>query len=289
MKKTIVIVIALVVIIAISGGVWWWTQRSIPEEEPKTEEPAPVSRSSEIIGYSVEGRKIEAYTFGDGEKTIAFVGGIHGGYEWNSVMLAYEFVDYFTENPSAIPEGLTVKIIPVANPDGLAKIVGTGSRFVLADVKKAVKAGEGRFNANGVDLNRNFGCRWQPKSTWRGQEVSAGTTAFSEPEALAIKDFVLETKPEAVIFWHSQSNAVYASECGKGVLPETKAIMNIYAKAAGYPAVETFDAYPVTGDVESWLASINIPALTVELATHETIEWEKNLAGVKALLRLYSE
>lgn len=286
--KKFVIIVFVVVVLAAMGGAWWWTQRPVPPE-PQIEVLTPTWPQTEIIGYSVEGKKIEAYTFGDGEKTVAFVGGIHGGYEWNSVMLAYEFIDYFTDNPSVVPEDLTVKIIPVANPDGLAKIVGTGSRFVLADVKKAVKAGEGRFNANGVDLNRNFGCRWQPKSTWRGQEVSAGTTAFSEPEALAIKDFVLETKPEAVIFWHSQSNAVYASECGKGVLPETKAIMNIYAKAAGYPAVETFDAYPVTGDVESWLASINIPALTVELATHETIEWEKNLAGVKALLRFYSE
>lgn len=288
MKKFSAILVVILIFAALAAGGWWWTQKSVPEEPPP-EVPAPTRPRAEVIGYSVAGRKIEAHTFGTGEKNIIFVGGIHGGYEWNSVMLAYEFIDYFTDQPAKIPAGLSIKIIPALNPDGLTEVVGVGSRFSLADVKQSLAVGDGRLNANGVDLNRNFECRWQPKSDWRGQAVSAGTAAFSEPEALAIKDFVLETKPEAVIFWHSQSNAVYASECGKGVLPETKAIMNIYAKAAGYPAVETFDAYPVTGDVESWLASINIPALTVELATHETIEWEKNLAGVKALLRFYSE
>ena len=29
--------------------------------------------------------------------------------------------------------------------------------------------GKGRFNANNVDLNRNFDCSWQATSSWRGQ------------------------------------------------------------------------------------------------------------------------
>jgi hypothetical protein len=63
--------------------------------------------------------------------------------------------------------------------------------------------------------------------------------------------------------------------------------MNTYATAAGYPAVDVFSPYTVTGDAEGWLASIGIPAVTVELATHKTIEWEKNLAGFVALMKLY--
>jgi hypothetical protein len=65
--------------------------------------------------------------------------------------------------------------------------------------------------------------------------------------------------------------------------------MNTYADAARYPAVDSFNAYSITGDAEGWLASIGIPAITVELATHEAIEWEKNLAGIKGLFLLYSE
>jgi hypothetical protein len=136
-------------------------------------------------------------------------------------------------------------------------------------------------------LNRNFDCKWQPEATWKSKKVSAGEKAFSEPESRAIRSLVAKIRPKAVVFWHSQANAVYASECEDGILRETRDIMRAYADAAGYPAVDSFDAYPVTGDAEGWLASIGIPALSVELSTHETIEWEKNLAGATALINYF--
>lgn len=251
-------------------------------------EPAPVVESISgpvrtVIGSSVQGRPIESYTYGTGTTHLAFVGGIHGGYEWNSVLLAYTFMDYLQENPGLVPAGTMVTVIPNANPDGVFSVVKKEGRFTAEDVP-AGDASVGRFNANKVDLNRNFDCKWQPQGTWRGATVSAGERAFSEPEARAIRDFMLKNRPDAAIFWHSQANAVYASECTAGILPETLAIMNAYSKAAGYKPVASFDAYPVTGDVEGWLASIGIPAITVELSTHETVEWEKNLAGIGALL-----
>ncbi|MDD2935575.1 MAG: M14 family metallopeptidase [Candidatus Pacebacteria bacterium] len=247
-----------------------------------------ISSTKTIIGQSVEKRNIEAYTFGDGKKHLLFVGGIHGGYEWNSVLLAYQLIDYLETNKEIIPKGITITVIPSANPDGIFEVTNKNGRFYLSDVSSGDQSLV-RFNTNGVDLNRNFDCKWQPESTWRGNTVSAGTSAFSEPEAQAIRDFVLENKPVMVAFFHSQSNAVYASECENGILPETLNIMNIYSDASGYPAIDTFDAYEITGDAEGWLASINIPAITVELSTHETIEWDKNLAGIKALFEYYNK
>ncbi|MBU4479918.1 succinylglutamate desuccinylase/aspartoacylase family protein [Patescibacteria group bacterium] len=243
-----------------------------------------------VIGLSVEGREIEAYTYGNGKTHLVFVGGIHGGYEWNSILLAQKFINYLKTNPEVIPENLTITIIPSANPDGVYKVTGKEGLFSVTDIStnEAVMS-SGRFNANEVDLNRNFDCKWQPKSTWRNNPVSAGSSPFSEPEAKAIKNFILENNPVAVIFWHSQSNAVYASECENGILPETLNIMDIYSNASGYPAIKSFDSYEITGDAEGWLASINIPAITVELKTHETIEWEKNLAGIKALFKYYEQ
>jgi len=246
-----------------------------------------ISSTKTIIGQSVEKRNIEAYTFGDGEKHLLFVGGIHGGYEWNSVLLAYQLIDYLEINKEIIPKDITVTVIASANPDGIFEVTNKNGRFYLSDLSSGDKS-LARFNANDVDLNRNFDCKWQSESTWRGNPVSAGTSVFSEPEAQAIRDFVLENKPVAVVFFHSQSNAVYASECEDGILSETLDIMNIYSDDSGYPAIDTFDAYEITGDAEGWLASIKIPAITVELSTHETIEWDKNLAGVKALFEYYS-
>jgi len=243
----------------------------------------------EVIGSSVEGRNIDTYTYGNGETHIAFVGGIHGGYEWNSVLLAYMFMDYLDKNIDTLPQNITVTVIPSINPDGVYKVVGKEGRFTSADMPEDGLALAGRFNANNVDLNRNFDCKWKPESTWKGNIVSAGSNAFSEPEAKALQDFVSKNNPKAVIFWHSQSNAVYASECEKGILPETIDIMNAYSFASGYQPVKSFDAYEITGDAEGWLASINIPAITVELKTHEDIEWSKNLAGIKALFEYYKK
>jgi len=254
---------------------------------------APVSTNLEpkysIIGKSIEGRSIEAFTYGNGKTHIIFVGGIHGGYEWNTVVLAYKFIDYLNINPDLVQKNMTITIIPSANPDGVYKIIGKEGRFDVTDVPTGVSAIPGRLNANDVDLNRNFGCKWQAKAIWKNNPVSAGSAVFSEPESQAIRDFILKDNPVSVIFWHSMSGSVYASKCENGVLPETLNIMNVYAKASGYSAVKTFSSYAVTGDSEGWLASINIPAITVELKTHETVEWEENLAGVKALLKYYNE
>jgi predicted deacylase len=291
------IVIAFVTIILLIGGLLLlFLKDTEPEVQAPisavtVEETTPEPFSSvTTIGTSVLGRSIEAYTFGTGTNHVLFVGGIHGGYEWNSVLLAYELIDHINLFPTFIPENVTVTVIPSLNPDGLVEVIGKEGRFTLLDVPKETGgSGIGRFNANNVDLNRNFACKWQPKSTWRGATVSAGTSAFSEPETQAIRDFVLTHKPKAVAFFHSQSNAVYASECEMGVLPETLTVMNLYAQASGYKPVATFDAYEITGDAEGWLASIGIPAITVELETHETVEWSRNKEGITALLKHFGK
>ncbi|MBI2482384.1 MAG: hypothetical protein HYV76_02370 [Candidatus Vogelbacteria bacterium] len=278
-SKQVVGAVLLLVLIGLGVYVYKRSQLASP---PVVTEP---TIEYQIIGQSVEGRNIMAYHFGTGPTELVFIGGIHGGYEWNSVLLAYTFVDYFKAHPESVPKNITVTVIPNLNPDGMYKVVGQEGLFEAnqATTSKTVLA-TSRFNAHQVDLNRNFDCKWQARSTWQARPVSAGTAAFSEPEAMALRDFVLANRPQAVVFWHSQANAVYASECQNGILPVTLDIMTVYATASGYPAIQSFDAYPITGDAEGWLASINIPAITVELKNHETIEWSQNLAGVKALI-----
>ena len=287
MKKTVT-AICILAILLVGVFVFINLRKELPEipTEPIESE---IRVERKIIGASVEGRGIEAYTYGKGDTHLMFVGGIHGGYEWNSVLLAYTFIDYLEANPEVLVENLRVSVIPSANPDGLYAVIKKEGRFAAGDVLPSASTGLGRFNAHNVDLNRNFDCTWQPESTWRDKKVSAGSWPFSEPETQAIRDFVLEHEPDAVIFWHSQANAVYPAECGGDILPKTRDIMQAYARAAGYQALESFDAYEVTGSADGWLASIGIPALTVELQTHETIEWERNLAGIEALFEYYGQ
>lgn len=250
--------------------------------------PSTKPAEATVIGNSVQGNPIHVHTFGTGTKHVLLVGGTHGGYEWNSVLLAYEMIDYFTNTPDVIPVDVQVSIIPVLNPDGLAVVTGTTGRFALENVTNWNSDGRGRFNANGVDLNRNFDCNWSDTSSWRGTIVNTGTGPFSEPEASALREYIEANNPTAAVFWHSIAGNVYASECNEGVLPVTLDIMNAYATAGSYGAVPVFDAYPITGDVEGWLASLGIPAITVELETRDSIEWNRNLAGTKAILNYFS-
>jgi g-D-glutamyl-meso-diaminopimelate peptidase len=290
LKKLFAVVVLILVLIIGCIVFWGLNSKPKPTSEPVKTAEIPSFENYKVIGLSVDGRKIEAYTFGNGTKHIVFVGGIHGGYEWNSVLLAYNFIDYLKENHNAVPTDLSVTVIPDANPDGVFEVTGKEGRFTANDISKDQQVlAKGRFNANDVDLNRNFDCDWQPKGTWQSKTTSAGTAPFSEPEAEAIRDYALTNKPDAFVFWHSQSGSVYASQCGKGILPKTTDIMNAYSKASGYSASKVFGSYSVTGAAEDWLSTQNIPAITVEFNTHNSIEWDKNLAGIKALFAYFSK
>jgi hypothetical protein len=246
--------------------------------------------AASIIGKSVAGRDIDAYHYGTGSTELLFVGGIHGGYEWNTALVAYQLMDYLAANPTAIPANVTVTVIPVLNPDGLNEVVGTTSpNFTVADVSKdSATVVSGRFNGNNVDLNRNFDCDWQTTGKWQSKTVSGGSAAFSEPESQAMKSYIETNKPTAVVVWYSAAGGVYASNCHTGVSAETSAIMNAYAAASGYPANESFDFYSTTGDMTNWLAKIGTPTISVLLTNHTDTEWSKNLAGVQALFKYYT-
>ncbi len=260
---------------------------NIPVENLEEEEKRENSTQT-VIGHSVEDNEILAYHYGKGEKNLLLLAGIHGGYEWNTVLLAYELMDYLVENPDIIPENLRITVIPVLNPDGLEETVGTAGRFQASDVSSN-KQVSGRFNANGVDLNRNFDCLWQPESTWQSQKVSAGDEVFSEPEARALQDFVATLNPVGVVVWYSAAGGVYASSCENGVSTETRSLTKVFAEASGYSGHEEYDFYEITGDAVNWLAKNKIPAISVLLTNHEDLEWSKNLAGVKAVLEHYAE
>lgn len=238
----------------------------------------------EIIGYSVSGYPLEAYRFGTGPDRVVLIGGIHGGYEWNTVLLAYAVIDYLNAHPESIPPNVTVEIIPAANPDGLVKVVGHSGRFNVDEV--AGDTHPGRLNGNQVDLNRNWDCRWAPIGLWGRTEVGGGIGPHSEPETQVLIGFLRVPETKAVIFWHSAVPGVFAGGCEEDFAPGI-ALAHIYAAASGYPFQPAFTSYVVTGDSVDWLATQGLPAIEVELRTHETLDWEQNIAGVLAVLLYY--
>ncbi|WP_420628178.1 M14 family zinc carboxypeptidase [Candidatus Leptofilum sp.] len=239
---------------------------------------------AQTIGTSVNGRPIESYRFGFGSQTIVLVGGIHGGYEWNTIILAYNMIDYFLANPDQIPANISLYIIPSANPDGQYVVTGVDGRFTPADVSGDIRPG--RFNGNQVDLNRNWACDWQAEGLWGDTVVSGGAVPFSEPETAALRTFFLREQPAAVLFWHSKADGIFVGSCD-GTFQPSAEIAEIYGRASGYTVYSEFSAYPITGDASDWLATQNIPSFTVELKTRNGTDWEMNLDGVLALLDFY--
>lgn len=262
--------------------------QGVLKEEPQA--AAPEKENKTVIGKSAGGRDIAAYRFGTGEKEILFVGGIHGGYSWNTVLLSYQIMDYLEANPSAVPNNIKITVIPALNPDGLSKVVAADGRFSAKDVLSTQEARTaGRFNARMVDINRNFDCDWKASATWQNTTVSGGTAPFSEPESAAVRDYAKDRQLTAVVAWYNAAGGVYSSSCGNGILPETQTITDIYAKASGYPAHKNFESYQVSGDMTDWFAKNNVPAISVLLTSYEDTEWDKNEAGIKALLEHYAE
>ena len=218
-----------------------------------------------VFGFSVDGRELIGHRFGDGGAVLLLVGGIHAGFEANTVELVDRLVSHFTANPADVLPGITLVMVPAFNPDGLA--YGRQIR--------------GRFNGNGVDLNRNWGCGWAPEAEFRLGVVDPGPQAFSEPETAALAGLINQIRPATVLFYHGAANGIYAGDCDD--VQNSQAMVAIYGEATGYPYGEAFGAYTITGSGPSWVDSLGIPSADVELASADIPEFTRNLRGVMAL------
>jgi hypothetical protein len=233
------------------------------------EQPFPTlaQQDSAQIGTSVEGRPIVARAFGGGERVLLLAGGMHGGWEANTVELMDEMLIHFEAHPDDVLPGIRIVIIPVVNPDGLVR----------------GRTPEGRFNVNGVDLNRNWECDWSPEAVWRNMPVNAGAGAFSEPESAALAQYIRSLRPMAALFYHSAAGGIFAGACRGD--HGSAALSAVLGEATDYTYGEDFDAYAVTGAASNWADGLGIASADVELATWTDSEFERNLRGIMAVQR----
>jgi len=229
--------------------------------------PAPT-----VIGYSVLGRPIQVYTFGQGENQYLIVAGIHGGYEGNGIALAEQLIVYISEHPDVIPSGDTLYIIPDMNPDAAAR----------------GRNADARVNANGVDLNRNFPTKnwvanWDHSNCWNDRPTTGGAYGGSEPETKAVMNFILSHHIQAMISYHSAALGVFPG--GVPWEPESKQLARILAKQTGYPYPPIDIGCTYTGTLADWAVERNVrAAVDMELSTHQNTDFEQNLKALKALL-----
>jgi Zinc carboxypeptidase len=230
----------------------------------------PVLPIPEIIGRSVKGHPLEVYQFGTGPTQRMIIAGIHGGYEANTTQLGWALIKHLSSHPELVPGNVTLYILPVFNPDGLA----------FAEDEN------GRANANGVDLNRNWDADWQytwaMEGCWQLTSVTGGKYPGSEPETQALMDFI-ETHPlDALISYHSAALGIFPG--GKPLHPASVDLAEQVAAVSyyPYPPIDTGCVY--TGQLIDWAAQENIAALDIELSTHGNIDWAINLAILDTFL-----
>ena len=224
---------------------------------------------STIIGTSAQGRPITAHWYGKGPNMVLFVGGIHGN-EKSSVATLESWLDELEKYTDRIPVNRTIVVITSANPDGFSA--------------------NSRFNASGVDLNRNF-----PSLTWSstvsgpgysGLVNGGGTKPLSEPETTTLANFVNQHRPRAVFSFHATANLVSPNYAG-----DSEAIAQLYASKTPYRFADgnqTDQAlgYSTSGDFEFWLRDIGIPNVLIEQSTLTRDEINKNRDALWAMVGL---
>ena len=236
--------------------------------------PTPVVTT---IGQSANGTPIEAVRLGSGQAVLILVGGLHAGFAPGSVDLAEQIVDYFRENLEDIPPEITLIVIPNANPDS----------------PRAPGRLEGRLNGNGVDLNRNWDCRWTPNPAWGSEPVEGlgGAEPFSEPEVRSLANFIMAQAAEAVIFWQARSaqGLVSPGECDDGTTV-SQTLADVYGEETNYRIADFEDLVDteVQGDATNWLDQQGIPAVSVLLTDYAVTDFEQNLVAVEAVMAFYA-
>ncbi len=237
-----------------------------------------IGAGGEGIGTSTNGKPIHMHRFGVGEHAILFIGGIHYGYAPSSVTLANQVVSYYQENPEEIPDNVSLYIIPNMNPDS---VVNAGQR-------------DGRFNANNVDLNRNWPCGWSenPEVLNQIEPGGGGGSALSEKESLVINQQVEMLAPTAVIFWdaaNSIEREVSPGQCESSHQSSTL-LSELYSQDMSQfisRQVETFKE--PTGDISNSLAEREIPAVLVFLTDLWQEDVQTHIPGIQAVMEHVSE
>ncbi|QOY51575.1 M14 family zinc carboxypeptidase [Candidatus Sulfurimonas baltica] len=167
----------------------------------------------ESIGKTWENRDIIAVSITKDIDThldkpaLFYTGTIHAR-EWVGIELSLHLAKYILEHIDYDPQlnnilnRATLYMVPCANPDGFEY---SRNHFSFWR-KNRRKNADGSF---GVDLNRNFSVGFTTNNETTSN-VYSGPSAFSEPETVAIRDFVLSHKNITIALdYHSQGNVFF--------------------------------------------------------------------------------
>ncbi|MEC2057062.1 LysM peptidoglycan-binding domain-containing protein [Peribacillus psychrosaccharolyticus] len=240
-----------------------------------------VGKSS--IGASVLGKEIPGLSIGKGDKQVNYNGSFHAN-EWITTPVIMTFInDYLLAltNQTSI-RGLEVyplyqqtmlSIVPMVNPDGVNLVLNElpsepWLSFVTEWNNGSRDFSDWKANIRGVDLNDQFPAEWElerernPKVP--GPRDYGGESPLSEPETIAMANLTKKDDYAMVLAFHTQGEVIY---WGFENLepPESKVIVEEFARVSGYEPVQTIDSYAGYKDwfIQDWRR----PGFTIELGS----------------------
>ncbi|MCB1162753.1 MAG: hypothetical protein H6694_09295 [Candidatus Latescibacteria bacterium] len=112
-------------------------------------------------------------------------------------------------------DSLELWFMPIFNVDGHRYVFGGGPSW--ADWRKTLRDNNGNdqvdYPDDGVDTNRNWDWYWDESDETDPAHLEyKGPFPFSEPEATALRDFVLTRRPLVVVDYHSPVTIVWDNE-----------------------------------------------------------------------------
>lgn len=240
----------------------------------------PVATEVVSIGKSAMGRELYCIKTGRGTKKLVITGAHHGleyvtskflmlfAKRYNSSLM--ENTSFCGYNSKQIFKEVTVYIIPMVNPDGVD--IAVNGLDITNEVHRQLisKVGIHSFrkvwqaNSAGVDLNHNYDAMWHNTVEKPGATLYGGKFPESEPETVAICNFIRENNPDMLICFHSQGREIYYDFDG-AVQRRTEEIAKKMALASGYVATAPVGSASYGGCKDWFIKEFEKPGFTVEM------------------------
>ena len=240
---------------------------------------------NEIMGYSIRGLPIFGVKLSDHpeadeharEPGMLIMGAIHAREHLTHeicLLAIRKFLDDYGKDPeiTRLLCSRELWIFPIVNPDGVAFDWSLPVRGIFW--RKNLR--QNSLFSYGVDLNRNFGYRWDEENSGDNNldPTYRGPSAFSEPETAAIRDFAASHPGLKVsISYHSFGKQIlYPWGCADTPI-ENREIRETFCKMAqkmaewtDYAPMQSSDLYVKSGDSDDWLfGERGIFAFTIEV------------------------
>lgn len=237
------------------------------------------------IGQSHDGREIICVRLGRGKCGPVMLGGIHGRERVNPIVLVAIMARYCERYYSKYISELDdycIYFIPVLNPDGY-DIAVSGFGAVCDEEKREycrslyIPWEKYKYNARGIDINRNFRSANFTKTRHSGN-------VFSENETYAFMNFCQNYETMGLIDFHSRGESIYyyreemSEEYNNRQFYLAGKLANITGYSLNMPFEENIDGVSGGNSVNYYSETFERPALTIETVA-EDAEFPLNIAN----------